>query len=124
MWGPGASGQFCNPSMAGFSEWRVDQIERAVKPDEAQRKALEDLRAASAKAAESIAGACPREVPATISERLAFMQTRMETMLEAIKTVRPVFDAFYGTLTDEQKKRLDATGPRHWGWSRWRQSAR
>jgi hypothetical protein len=52
------------------------------------------------------------------------MQTRMEAMLEAIKTARPAFEAFYGTLTDEQKQRLDAIGPRHWGWSRWRQSAR
>ena len=32
----------------------------------------------------------------------------------------PIFDAFYATLTDEQKKNLDGRGPRGWGWHRWR----
>jgi hypothetical protein len=124
MWGPRGAGHFCNPGMAGFAEWRIDQIERVVKPNEAQRKALQELRAASAKAAELIAGACPQQIPATTSERLALMEKRMESMLQAIKTTRPAFEAFYGTLSDEQKQRLDASGPRHWGWNRWGRSAR
>ncbi len=124
MWGPGGPGSFCNPRMAGFAEWRIDQIERVVKPNETQRKALQDLRAASAKAAEMIAAACPQQAPATTSERLSVMEKRMETMLQAIKTTRPAFDAFYGTLSDEQKQRLDASGPRQWGWGRWRQGVR
>jgi hypothetical protein len=124
MWGPGGSGRFCSPSMAGFAEWRIDQIERLVKPNETQRKALEELRTASAKGAEMIAAACPRQVPATTPERLAVMEQRMEAMLQAIKTTRPAFEAFYATLSEEQRQRLDASGPRHWGWGRWRQSAR
>lgn len=124
MWGSGGPGAFCNPRMAGFAEWRIDQIERVVKPNETQRKALEELRTASAKAAEMIAAACPQEPPATTTERLAVMERRMQAMLEAIKTTRPAFDAFYAALSEEQKRRLDASGPRHWGWGRWRQSAR
>ena len=121
MWNSSGFGGMCNPRMAGFAEWRVEQIERAVKPNDAQKKALEDLRAASTKAAETITAACPRDIPATAPARLAFMEARMEAMLQAVKTVRPAFDAFYGALSDEQKARLDATGPRRWGWSRWRQ---
>jgi hypothetical protein len=41
-------------------------------------------------------------------------------MLTAIKTVRPAFDAFYATLDDAQKARVDARGPRRWGWGSWR----
>jgi hypothetical protein len=48
------------------------------------------------------------------------METRMEAMLQAVKTVRPAFDAFYGTLDSDQKARLDSSGPRRWGWERWR----
>jgi hypothetical protein len=50
---------------------------------------------------------------------MAFMEKRMEAMLEAIKAVRPAFEAFYATMTDEQKARLDSVGPRRWGWH-WR----
>jgi hypothetical protein len=106
--------------MAGFAEWEVGRIERVVKLDDTQHKALEDLRSASTKAAETIAGACPRDIPATVSGRLASMEARMEAMLQAIKTVRPAYDAFYATLNDEQKSKVDASGPRHWGWERWR----
>ena len=118
MWGSG----MCNPRMAGFAEWRVDQIESLVKPTDAQRPAFTELRAASTKAAEALAAACPKEPPKTSPERLAFMETRMEAMLAAIKSVRPAYEAFYALLTDEQKARLDAIGPRAPGWHRWRWS--
>lgn len=122
MMGRGGFGHMCNPRAAGLAEWRFDRIERAVRPTDAQRKALDDLKAASAKAAETIVDACPRDIPRASTERLALMEKRMEAMLQAIKTVRPAFDAFYGSLSDKQKTRLDATGPRRWGWHRWRWS--
>jgi hypothetical protein len=119
MWGRG-SRRMCNPSFAGLAEWRIDQIERATKLTEPQQAALKELRAASDKAAVGLASACPAEWPRTSAERLARMEARMEAMLQAVKTVRPAFDAFYGSLDSEQKARFDAAGPRHWGWQRWR----
>jgi hypothetical protein len=119
MWGPGRGGM-CNPRFAGLAEWRIDQIERAIKLTDAQQAALKDLRAASAKAAEGLAAACKAPLPGTSTERLAFMEVRMEAMLQAIKTVRPAFDAFYAVLDGDQKARLDSVGPRRWGWQRWR----
>ncbi len=101
MMGPGMMGPgMCNPRAAGLAEWRMDAIERAVKPTEAQRGALNDLKAASAKAAESIAAACPRELPEAPTARLELMEKRLDAMLQAVRTVRPAFDAFYATLTE------------------------
>jgi hypothetical protein len=127
MMGPGMMGRgfgdmMCDPRSTGFAEWRIDRIERAVKLDDAQKKALDELRAASGKAAEAMAAACPREIPASSAERLALMEKRMEAMLQSVKTVRPAFEAFYNSLTAEQKASVDRAGPRRWGWHRWRWS--
>lgn len=118
MWGSGYGGM-CGPGFAAIAEWRVDEIERAVKPTEAQQAALKELRTVSTKAAESLAAACPADWPKTASERLAAVEKRMEAMLAAVKTVRPAFDAFYGMLDATQKQRVDAAGPRRWSWQRW-----
>lgn len=118
--GRGGMGMICNPRSAGLAEWRMDRIERLVQPTEAQKTALNDLRTASTKAAEQIAAACPREFPASATARMDLMEKRLETMLAAMKTVRPAFDAFYATLSAEQKARLDQGGPRQWGWRHWR----
>jgi hypothetical protein len=48
------------------------------------------------------------------------MEKRLDAMLVAIKIVRPAFDAFYATLNDEQKARINTGGPRRWGWHGWR----
>jgi LTXXQ motif family protein len=118
MWGGRFDGP-CDPSVAGIAEWRIDEIERVVRPTDTQRSALADLRAASTKAAEALASACPRDIPQTSAQRLAFMEKRMEAMLAAIKTVGPAFETFYAAMSDEQKARLDSVGPRRWGWH-WR----
>lgn len=131
MMGPGMMGGFgggpdsgwagmCNPRAAGFAEWRMERIERLISPTDAQKAALNELRTASTKAAELISAACPREFPADASARIALMEKRLEAMLTAVKTVRPAFEAFYATLNDEQKARINRGGPRHWGWRGWR----
>lgn len=119
MMGMGGMGAMCDPRGAGLAEWRMERIERLVNPTEAQRAALNNLRTASTKAAEIVAAACPREFPASASGRLEIMEKRLDAMQQAIKTVRPAFDAFYATLNDEQKARINAGGPRHWGWRGW-----
>lgn len=106
--GPGAFGRMCGPSGAGFMEWRIDRLADVLKLTDAQRPTFDEFKAASAKAAETMRGACPAEYPATITARMDLMQQRAEAMLAAIKTVRPAFDAFYASLTDEQKKQLES----------------
>lgn len=129
MMGPGMMGWggrggmmagMCDPRGAGLAEWRMERIQRLIKLTDAQKTALEQLRTASGKAAETIAAACPREFPASATARMELMEKRMEAMLAALKTVRPAFDAFYATLDNEQKARIDQGGPRSWGWRSWR----
>ncbi len=125
MMGPGMMRQgglgfMCNPRAAGMAEWRLERMETTVRPTEPQRAALNTLKTASTKAAETIAAACSTNVPATSAERMALMEKRLEAMLQAVKTVRPAFDAFYNLLDNEQKARLDAGGPRRWSWHGWR----
>ena len=124
MMGPGMmmDGGMCSPRAAGLAEWRIALIERAVRPTDAQRAALNELKTASSKAAETIAAACPREFPATSTARLELMEKRLDAMLQAVKTVRPAFDAFYATLSADQKAALDKAAPRRWGWRHWRDS--
>ncbi len=117
--GRGGMGAMCDPRGAGLAEWRMERIERLINPTEAQRAALNDLRTASTKAAEIVSAACPREFPASASARLELMEKRLDAMQQAIKTVRPAFDAFYATLNDEQKARINTGGPRGWGWHGW-----
>ncbi|WP_315754329.1 Spy/CpxP family protein refolding chaperone [Bradyrhizobium sp. SZCCHNRI2007] len=124
MMGPGMMGGrgfgfLCNPRMAGFAEWRMSQIEAAIKPNDAQRARLDDLKAASAKAAELITKDCPATPPVKATDRLALAEQRLDTMQQAIKIVRPAFQALYDSLDDKQKAAMDASGPRSWGWRHW-----
>jgi hypothetical protein len=119
MRGGGGMGAVCDPRGAGLAEWRMKRIERLISPNDAQRAALNDLRTASAKAADIVAAACPREFPESATARLELMEKRLDAMQQAIKVVRPAFDAFYATLNDEQKARVNTAGPRRWGWHGW-----
>jgi hypothetical protein len=110
----------CDPRAAGLVEWRMERIERAIQPTEAQRGALNELKAVSARAAEKIATACPQALPDTAAARLELVEKRLETMLEAVRIIRPAFDALYNELGAEQKAALDKVGPRRWRWHGWR----
>jgi hypothetical protein len=125
MMGPGmmgwsGGGMMCDPRAAGLAEWRIDRIERLISPNEAQRAALDNLRAASVKAAETVLTDCPPELPVSATGRLETIEKRLDAMLTAVRLVRPAFDAFYATLDDEQKARINSGGSSRWGWHGWR----
>jgi hypothetical protein len=56
--------------------------------------------------------ACQPGEAITPPARLAAAGKRLDTMLQAVKTVRTALDAFYATLSDEQKAQFEAIGPR------------
>lgn len=125
-WGPGMMGRggfrgmMCGPGGAGFAEWRIDRMQQALKLTDAQRAKFDEFKKASADAQAAMRAACPAEFPSSMADRLTLMESRMEIMLTGIKTVRPAFDAFYATLTDEQKTKLNANRGRFGRWrDRW-----
>jgi cytosine/adenosine deaminase-related metal-dependent hydrolase len=127
MMGPGMMdrhqfGRACSPRAAGFAEWRLERMERVVKPTEAQRAKFDEFKAASNKAAEAMRAACPTDVPTTMVGRMEATEKRLDAMLQAVKSVRPALEAFYAALSDEQKASLnDRSGRRRfWHWrDRW-----
>jgi LTXXQ motif family protein len=120
MRGPGAIGyrRLCTPVSIGLYEWRMQWVERLVKPTDAQKTLLNDLLAASTQAKETITAACPKETVETTTVQLAVIERRLTALLDALKIVRPAYDKFYSSLDSQQKARLDALGPGRHGW-RW-----
>lgn len=90
--------------------WPQEQIEQTVKPTETQRASLAGLEDAAGKAADTLKSACPSELPVTPPARLAAVSDRINAMLAAVRTVRTALDAFYGSLSDEQKARFNTIG--------------
>jgi hypothetical protein len=90
--------------------WPSDQIDRVVRPSDAQRGKLEALQSAAAQASDTIKAACPSEVPATPPARLAAVGQHLKAMLQAVQTVRPALSDFYDSLSDDQKARFNGMG--------------
>ena len=99
--------QVCGAQAAKGIEMPAQRIEQALHPTAAQRSALDALDDATMKAADLLKANCPADEVLTPPGRVASMEQRLDTMLQAIKTVQPALENFYGTLTDEQKARFN-----------------
>jgi hypothetical protein len=95
-----------------FGEAMIQRLERTTRPTPEQRAAFDALKEAATKAAGIVQAACPAERALTPTGRLAAAERRLSAMLEAVRTVRPAMEAFYGSLSDEQKARVFMSQPR------------
>jgi hypothetical protein len=102
--------KLCTERGPGVADLPIDHIAQAVRPTEAQQASLDELRAASAKASETLKTNCPTYQTLTPTGRVEAMEKRLEVMLEAVKTVQPALTRFYDGLTDEQKARFNTLG--------------
>jgi hypothetical protein len=103
--------EVCRDNAAQLTDWPIERISAVVEPTDAQRPALEELRAASAKAIDMLKSGCPKDLPSVPTGRLAAMDSRLQVMLAAVQTVRPALERFYQSLSDEQKARFNAIAP-------------
>ena len=103
--------EVCSDDAAQLTNWPVERISEVVQPTDAQRPALDELRAASAKAIDMLKAGCPKDLPSIPTGRLAAMESRLQVMLAAVQTVRPALERFYQSLSDEQKARFNAIAP-------------
>jgi hypothetical protein len=105
----GSLTQNCSAANAA-TQWPGSQIEKALRPTEAQQASLNALQNAAAKAQDQLAASCPAELPTTPPARLAAVAKRLDVMLQAVKNVRVALDDFYGSLNDEQKAQFNMIG--------------
>ena len=128
MLGDGWLMRICSPEGGRIATFLLARLERMTQPTEAQRAAFDALKDAVARASEIARAACPTERPITPPGRLAAAEKRLEALLQAVRTVRPAMDSFYGSLTDEQKARLLIAQARLWrrdgGHERWETGGR
>ena len=103
--------EVCRDNAAQLTDWPIERISAVVEPTDAQRPALEELRAASAKAIDMLKAGCPKDLPSIPTGRLSAMEGRLQVMLAAVQTVRPALERFYQSLSDEQKARFNAIAP-------------
>ena len=107
----GSFAQACGTDQTpDIANWPIRQIGQTVQPTAEQRPLLDELARASAKAADIIKAACPRQIPVTPTGRLTVMESRLTAMREAVDVVAPALTQFYASLDDEQKARFNVMG--------------
>jgi hypothetical protein len=102
--------QACGGDRAPGLALPIDRIDQEVQPDERQRAALDNLANTSARAAEMLKSNCQTESALTPTGRIEAMRQRIGTMLNAVIMVRPALEAFYGSLSYEQRARFNMIG--------------
>jgi LTXXQ motif family protein len=102
--------RLCTERSPGITDLPIERIAQAVRPTDAQRASLDELKVAAAKASDGLKGNCPAYQALTPTGRVEAMEKRLEAMLEAEKTVQPALASFYNGLSDEQKARFNALG--------------
>ena len=109
--GRSVEADLCSGQTAGLTDWPIERIAQTVEPNDVQRAVLDELKDATARALEILKAACPTALPSTPTGRIEAMRQRLDAMLQAVRTVRPVVEKFYQSLNDEQKARFNALSP-------------
>jgi hypothetical protein len=106
----GALAQNCG-NAGQATEWPAAEIDRRVHPTDAQRASFDNLKDASAKAADLLKGTCQPNEALTPPARLSAAGKRLDAMLQAVETVKSALDSLYSELSDEQKAQFESIGP-------------
>jgi hypothetical protein len=104
--------QNCAAAQPAAFQWPGSEIEAKLHLNVPQRAALEVVQDATAQAADMLKVTCQPDDVVTPPARLVALAKQLDTMLQAIKLVRPALENFYATLSDEQKAQFEAIGPK------------
>jgi hypothetical protein len=108
--GVGTTASLCDRQAESFTKLPAQAIEEVVRLNEQQHTAFENLKQASAQAADDLKTSCPAQAVATPVARLDAANNRLQALVQAAKTVRPRLVAFYASLGDEQKAQFNNLG--------------
>jgi hypothetical protein len=100
--------KLCDGRSPRIIDLPIDRIAQTIQPSEPQRAALDELKIASLKAADTLQAKCPTYQALTPVGRVEAMERRLDATLGAAKTMRPALVKFYDLLSDEQKARFNA----------------
>ncbi|MBO0751886.1 MAG: Spy/CpxP family protein refolding chaperone [Bradyrhizobiaceae bacterium] len=100
----------CSGQKPGLTDLPIERIEDTLQPSDAQQARLSELSKANDQAIAVLEAACPDSVPQTPVGRLQAIEQRLDAMIQAGKALRPALQAFYDSLTDEQKSRFNTLG--------------
>jgi hypothetical protein len=99
-------------SESAITAWPFEEIGQVLAPTAQQQELLGELKAAAAQAANDFKVSCNHEAALTPTGRLQVMLDRLIASLNTVHLVRPPLMKFYDSLTDEQKARFNAIGPK------------
>ena len=94
----------CGARAAALSDSAA--LERVIKPTPEQRASLQALQMQFAGLAQLVLSSCPAETPTSPVDRLAAAGDRLTTMLFAVMNAGPALQAFYYSLSEEQKANI------------------
>jgi hypothetical protein len=102
----------CSQQSGDTTNLPIQRIDQVVQPSgQQQQDAFADLKQASRDSANQLQASCPSQVPQTPVERLDAVKTRLQAMVDATNTIRPKLQAFYVSLSDDQKARFNTMAP-------------
>jgi hypothetical protein len=90
----------------------ISRLESTIRPTDAQRPALADLKTAFARALDYIDKSCAKSRPQTPTARLGAMEDRIWAARQALLDTRAPLAKLYDQLSDEQKARLNGPSGR------------
>ena len=108
--GATALASLCGDQATNFTKLPSQRIQEIVKPTGPQESAFEDLKQASARAADELRASCPRQLAESLVARLDEMTAQLDAMVRAVKSLRPTLATFYASLDDEQKAEFNNMG--------------
>ena len=101
--------RLCKGDMDANLTRMTERLETELDLSSEQTQNLDAIAQAIKTSDLSAACAAPEEAPPTTPlEKLTLMETRLETGLNTVKSIRPSVETFYNSLSADQKTELDS----------------
>jgi LTXXQ motif family protein len=104
--GGGVSGNLCGSGSA--LETSLAILDILIKPNESQKAALDELKKVAKEYSNNMSRVCAVDIPPSVPEKLAASETFLETALAGTRSLKPVAEKFYASLSDDQKAQVDS----------------
>jgi LTXXQ motif family protein len=104
---PAGAAVLCDQEASSTVAFPFDQIQQTLQLSDEQKAKLDELKNAADQATAALKASCPARLAVTPVARLEIVEGRLAAMLDAVKTVSGPMNAFYASLSDDQKLRFN-----------------